>query len=205
MRHHAAVDVIELDRRAGARVAELIAGIPTDAWERDTPCEGWTVRLLVTHLVAGNVKYTGIARGDDFAPGAPEVALGDDAAETYRRTLAEMLEAWGEPGALDREIGLPRGQRGRAEVALWLHLAETLGHGWDVAVATDQNAGFDDDVVAASLDECRRRMPAERGEGSPFADATRIAVFADAEPVEGSLIDELAAYLGRDVGAWRSR
>lgn len=190
------MDVVELDGRAGERVAALIAGIPGDAWERDTPCEGWTVRVLVTHLVAGNVKYTGIARGDDFAPGAPEVALGDSAAATYRRTLAEMLEAWRSPGALDREIGLPRGQRGPAETAVWIHLVETLGHGWDVATATGQTAGFDDDIVAASLDECRRRMPAQRGEGSPFADAV---------PVDGPRIDELAAYLGRDVRAWEAR
>lgn len=190
------MDVVELDRRGGERLAELIATIPSDAWEWHTPCEDWTVRLLVTHLVAGNVKYTGIARGHDFTPGAPEVALGDDAAATYRRTLAEMLEAWREPESLDREIGLPRGQRGRAEIALWIHLAETLGHGWDLAMATSQTAGFDDDVVVASLDECRRRMPAQRGEGSPFADAVH---------VDGPVIDELAAYLGRDVQAWEAR
>lgn len=195
--HHASMDVLDLDRRGGERVAALIAAIPTDGWDRDTPCEQWTVRLLVTHLVAGNVKYTGIARGDDFAPGAPEVALGDDAAAAYRRTLAEMLEAWRAPGALDREIGLPRGQRGRAEIALWVHLAETLGHGWDLAMATGQPGGFDDDIVEACLDECRARMPAQRGEGSPFADARRVA--------GGALVDELAAFLGRDVRAWHAR
>jgi uncharacterized protein (TIGR03086 family) len=187
------MDVVDLDRRAGERVAELIAAVPADAWESATPCADWTVRLLVTHVVAGNVKYTGIARGEDFVPGAPDVTLGDDPAGTYRRTLADMLEAWRQPGALDREIGLPRGQRGRAEIALWIHLAETLGHGWDLAVATGQPAEFDDDVVVASLDECRRRMPAERGEGSPFADGVDV----DASPVE-----QLAAWLGRDVHRW---
>jgi uncharacterized protein (TIGR03086 family) len=190
------MDVVELDARGGGRVAELIAAIPSGAWERETPCGDWTVRLLVAHLVAGNVKYTDIARGSDFTPGAPDVALGDDAAATYRDTLAEMLQAWREPGALEREVGLPRGQRGRGELALWLHLAETLGHGWDLAVATGQPARFDDDVVMASLEECRRRMPAERGEGSPFADARY---------VDGPPIDELAAYLGRDVGARERR
>jgi uncharacterized protein (TIGR03086 family) len=187
------MDVVQLDRRGGERVAELIAAVPAGAWESATPCADWTVRLLVTHLVAGNVKYTGMARGEDFAPGAPEVALGDDPAATYRRTLAEMLDAWGRPGALDREIGLPRGQRGRAEIALWLHLAETLGHGWDLAMATGQGAGFDDDVVQARLDECRRRMPAERGDGSPFADGVEL---------DGLPIERLAAWLGRDVRRW---
>ena len=182
------MDVIGYDERAGARVADLIAGIPEDAWEDATPCEGWSVRDLVTHLVAGNVKYQEIAAGGDFQPGAPDVSIGDDPVATYRETLERMLSAWRAPGALDREIALPRG-RGRAEAAAWLHLAETLGHGWDLATATTQSAGFDDVVVAACLAECRHRMPPERPPTSPFADAVSVE--------GGLLIDELAAYLGR--------
>jgi uncharacterized protein (TIGR03086 family) len=156
-----------------------------------TACAGWTVDDLVAHVIAGNVKYEGIARGDDFVPGAPVVSIGPDPAVTYEATFAAMVEAWRQPGALEREIGLPRGARGPAEVAAWIHLGETLGHGWDLARATDQQPDFDDEVVAACLAETKRRMPAERGEGSPFADAT------DAR--SDSLIDQLAAYLGRDI------
>lgn len=180
---------LEHDQRAGARVAELIARVPSDQWSAATPCSDWTVRDLVAHLVAGNVKYAGIGRGDDFRPGAPAVPVGDDPAVTYRETLFDMLQAWQAPGALDREIALPRGARGPAAVATWIHLAETLGHGWDLATATSQEPGFDDEDVAASLADCRRRMPAQRGEGSPFADAVI--------EVDGPLIDQLAAYLGR--------
>jgi uncharacterized protein (TIGR03086 family) len=182
------VGVVEYDEGAGARLAELIAGIPDDAWGSATPCEGWSVRDLVTHVVAGNVKYQQIAAGCDFEPGAPEVTIGDDAAVTYRDTLQRMLAAWRVPGSLDREVGLPRG-RGRAEVAAWIHLAETLGHGWDLATATGQPAGFDDDAVAACLAECRERIPPERPPAVPFADAVSVG--------SGPLIDQLAAYLGR--------
>lgn len=181
--------VLEHDQRAGARVAALIAGVPRDRWTAPTPCTEWNVRDLVAHLIAGNVKYTGIARGDDFVPGAPDVVVGDDPAATYQETLSEMLQAWQVPGALDREIGLPRGDRGRAEVAAWIHLAETLGHGWDLAIATDQEPGFEDEDAAASLAECRGRIPAQRGAGSRFADAVN--------GIDGPLIDQLAAYLGR--------
>ena len=185
------MDVIEYDERSGARVTEMVARITEDAWASATPCEGWSVRDLVTHLVAGNVKYGEIAAGGDFQPGAPDVSIGEDPAATYRETLERMLAAWRVPGALDREIGLPRG-RGRAETAAWIHLAETLGHGWDLATATGHPAGFDDEIVAACLAECRHRMPAERPPTSPFADAVAVE--------GGPLIDELAAYLGRSAG-----
>jgi uncharacterized protein (TIGR03086 family) len=133
------VGVLEHDQRAGAQLAVLIAGVARDGWSAATPCSEWSVHCLVAHLIAGNVKYAGIARGDDFLPGAPPVNVGDDPAATYRETLSDMLQAWREPGALDREIGLPRGERGRAEVAACIHLAETLGDGWDLATATDQD------------------------------------------------------------------
>lgn len=185
------MDVLEHDQRAGARVAVLIENIPEDGWSATTPCRDWKVGDLVRHLIAGNAKYTGIGRGDDFIPGVPDVSVGDDPAATYRQTLSEMLATWRSPGALDREIALPRNRRGRAEVAAWIHLAETLGHGWDLAIATGQEPGFDDEAVLACLEECRRRMPAHRDQGSPFADAVSYP--------QGPPIQQLAAFLGRDV------
>jgi uncharacterized protein (TIGR03086 family) len=182
---------VELDLRVGRRVVELIAGSTSHGPDR-TPCEGWTVDDLVAHLIAGNVKYEGIARGDDFVPGAPTVDIGVDPARTYEQTFAAMVEAWRAPGALEREIGLPRGARGPAEVAAWIHLCETLGHGWDLARATGQEPAFDADVVVACLEATKQRMPPQRGEGSPFADAR--------DTGSDDVIDHLAAYLGRDVG-----
>jgi uncharacterized protein (TIGR03086 family) len=190
--HHRDHDVVELDRRAGQRMVELIERSAGHG-QAPTPCTGWTVDDLVAHVIAGNVKYEGIARGDDFVPGAPAVSVGAEPAATYESTFAAMVEAWRQPGALEREIGLPRGARGPAEVAAWIHLGETLGHGWDLARATGQEPGFDDEVVAVCLAATKGRMPAERGEGSPFADAT--------DTRSDSLIDQLAAYLGRDVSA----
>jgi hypothetical protein len=79
-------------------------------------------------LVAGNLKYTEIAFGRDWSRGAPEIALDDDPAAMYRRTIDAMLEAWERPGVLQRETPLPVG-RGPAEGALYRHLGETLVHG----------------------------------------------------------------------------
>ena len=77
-------------------------------------------------------------------------------------------------------------------MALWIHLAETLVHGWDLARATGQDPVFDPEVVEASLRECLGRVPAERPEGSAFRDPV---------PLEGSAtpLDRLAAYLGRNI------
>jgi uncharacterized protein (TIGR03086 family) len=186
------MDIVDLDERAAERLETIIAAVAPAAWTSPTPCPDWNVRDLVAHVVAGNVKYTGIARGDDWRPGAVEVDLGDEPSATYRTTVKEMLEAWRQPGALDREIALPRGQRGRSEVALWIHLAETVVHGWDLARATGQDPAFDPEVVEATLAECLSRVPPERSEGSAFREP--VPVEASATPLE-----RLAAYLGRNI------
>ena len=188
------MNVVELDRRAALGTATLIDGTSPDQYGAPTPCADWAVRDLLTHLIAGNVKYVEIGRGKEWARGAPDVVLDEDPGGMYRRTMDAMLEAWALPGVLDRDTALPVG-RGRAESALYLHLGETLVHGWDLARATGQRSQWDAEVVEASLAQFRGWLPPQRPPGSPFSDAKPVG--ADASP-----IDHLAAYLGRDVGAW---
>ena len=188
------MNVVDLDRRAALRTAALVDSTSPDQYAAPTPCTDWTVRDLLIHLIAGNVKYVEIGRGKEWARGAPDVVLDDEPGAMYRRTMDAMLQAWEQPGVLDRETALPVG-RGRAELALYLHLGETLVHGWDLARATGQLPPWSAEVVDACFDQFRSWLPAQRPPGSPFADAT--AVSSDATP-----IDRLAAYLGRDVEAW---
>ncbi len=131
------MSVVDLDRRAALSTAALVDSTSPDQYAAPTPCTDWTVRDLLIHLIAGNVKYVEIGRGKEWARGAPDVLLDDDPGAMYRRTMDAMLEAWEQTGALDRETALPVG-RGRAELALYLHLGETLVHGWDLARATGQ-------------------------------------------------------------------
>lgn len=175
-------------------MAALFDATSADQLDAPTPCPAWTVRDLLAHVLAGNLKYIEIARGSDWSRGAPDVELGDDPAATYRETVEAMLQAWAVPGALERETPLPVG-RGPAEAALHLHLGETLVHGWDLAKATRQRPRFDDDVVETSLNQFMSWLPPQRPPGSPFSDGMVLAT--DAAP-----LDRLAAYLGRDVSAW---
>lgn len=183
--------VVDLDRRAAVGLAALIDSLNPAQLDGPTPCPEWTVGDLVAHLIAGNLKYIEIARGTDWSRGAPHVELDEDPAAMYRQTSDAMLAAWERPGALERETPLPAG-RGPAEKALYLHLGETLVHGWDLATATGQTPAFDVDVVEASLAQFRSWLPPQRPPGTPYADATPVA--DDAPP-----LDRLAAFLGREV------
>lgn len=195
-------DLVELDGRALHELAETVALIEPGQWRLSTPCDLWTVRDLLEHIVAVNRKYERIPGGDPWLPGVEDVDLGDDPARAYRDTIRPFLDAWRRPGVLETPTRTQAGQEVPAELALRAHLRETLVHGWDLAVSIGRSAPFDDAVVQAYLQgvvqACLQgvaQVPAIRPDGVGYADA--IPVDEDAPPIV-----RLAAFYGRDVSTW---
>src|SRR5438067_13334560 len=130
------MDIIRVHERALDEAARLVGGVRSDQMDLPTPCSDWDVRTLIAHLVAGNVRFLGVAEGKraERGPVTPDV-LGDDPAGAYRRSAEALRPAWRDPARLDQQCELPFGVRpGRA--ALAVVVAETVAHGWDLATAT---------------------------------------------------------------------
>lgn len=56
------VNAVDLDRSASLGTSALVYATSPDKHAAPTPCTDWTVRDLLTHLIAGNVKYVEIDR-----------------------------------------------------------------------------------------------------------------------------------------------
>ena len=175
---------------------KIIAGVRADQLDAATPCTDWTVRDLLAHIVAVNTKYTQIALGGPWESGVCAVDLGDDPAQAYRDTIEPLLTAWKQPGALQRHLDSPAGRK-PAEFALWVHLRETLVHGWDLAAATRQRACLDNAVIVASLVHARQLDPAPTARPAGLGFANAVDAPTGAQP-----IIQLAAFFGRDVSTW---
>ena len=169
---------------------QLIATVPAARWADPTPCPGWTVRDLVGHVVAGNALFSRAFGGPD-----PDSAAADspdpDLLAAYRSSAAALLEAVGQPGALDQIVTVPFGTV-PGIVALHLRITEVLVHGWDLARATGQLVAFSEDVAEQELAFSRAKLSNIPPGRSPFAPPQPVADDAPA-------IDRLAACLGRDV------
>ena len=157
---------------------QLIAAVQEEQWAGPTPCAGWSVRDLVTHVVAGNSLFAAALRG-----GQPPAAPQDSA--------AGLLGAFREPGALDVMVTVPFGTV-PGVVALHLRITELLVHGWDLARATGQAATVPDGLAEQELSFSRSKLADIPPDRRPFGPP---------QPVGGSApaIDQLAALLGRDV------
>ncbi|MGW0537306.1 TIGR03086 family metal-binding protein [Streptomyces sp. NPDC003032] len=190
-------DLVALDRIAVQESLRVLAAArAVDDWERPTPCEGWTLRRLVTHMTAQHHGFAAAARGaGDDRTYWIEHDLGSDPLTRYEESVRHVLAAFAEDEgrALEREFVLPElDRRFPGRVAVGFHLLDYAVHAWDVASALGVTVALPGDVVDAAL-AVARRVPADTGRRCPGA------AFAPPVPVPpgASRMDETLALLGR--------
>ena len=191
--------MVELDRRVVERTQALAEGIGPDDLARPTPCSAWSLADLLGHMTAQHRGFAAAAHGStDLAdwktePGDP------DPVGSYVAACDRVLEAFGEPDVLERELVLPElnpTRRFPAEQAVSFHLVDYVAHAWDVARALAVEVAFDREVLAAAM-RVAADVPdgeARRAPGALFAPVVEVA--ADAP-----MLDRIVARLGRSP-AW---
>ncbi len=183
------IDFIELDRLALAATRARLASLTVADLGRPSGCVGWDIRTLLAHLVGGNIRFAQALRGEpadwpsrDAEPVTSPLAEFDTSAAQWAATV----------GAIDdpkRPVVLPAGEP-PAIFAVGVHGTDMLVHGWDLAVATGQDAVLDPDLCSAAIRVIEKYPPSFWGPGRFFAD--RIAT--DSEHPQ----DRLLAMSGRN-------
>jgi uncharacterized protein (TIGR03086 family) len=178
-------EVSERYRRLSEAFAAKIAGVGDDGWANETPCEAWTARDLVAHVVATQGMFEGLVGRSigDLPPVEDAPAAAWDAA---RAVIQRNLE---DPSLATAEFD---GFAGRStfEAAVDRFLCTDLVvHGWDLARATGQDEGMSPEDVTRV-----------QGVAEAFGDAMRgPQAFGPAlEPPSGADAQgRLLAFLGR--------
>jgi uncharacterized protein (TIGR03086 family) len=184
--HHQAVDSV-------TPVVELVT---PDQLELPTPCAEWSLRQLLEHMVGQNHGFAAAARGQgaELAVWAPR-ALGDDPSHAWAVSAGDVVAAFA-AAADDETMQLAEfgpGAQFPVKTALSFVILDTLIHGWDVAVTTEQPFGCDAET-ARLLVRIAREVPADpaaREPGRPFRPALDL-------PATASPFDQALALTGRD-------
>lgn len=140
------------DRALGATRA-LVAGVRDDQWGGSTPCDGWDVRELVNHVVAGNL-WVGELAGpagktiEEVGDRLDGDVLGDDPVAAYDASMPVASAAFGREGAMEAPCAVSYGPV-PGSVYCGHRLIDVVVHGWDLAVATGQDAQLDPGLVEA--------------------------------------------------------
>lgn len=180
-----AMDPLAQFEQLGPVLGGVIAGLRPSQLDEPTPCDGFSVRGVLEHMIGGATMFAAAYRGED-AP-EPDVA---DPISGVQAALGELAASISAPGALDRTIHSPFGQVDGESFARFVVL-DGLVHGWDLATATDQSYAPPAELVGAVMEFAERTLDPLR-DGQTFKAAVEPA--ADATPME-----RLAAYTGRAV------
>jgi len=184
-------DIAQLHRRALDATHKIVAGIQPDQRTLPTPDEGWDVRALLNHIVSGNLWAVELTAGqtiDEVGDRLDGDVLGDDPLGAYGASAQAATAAFEVAGALDAQCAVSYGPV-PGSVYAGHRFIDVLIHGWDLAIATGQDATLDSALVAACLAVVEPQAGLMQASGSY---GSHVDAPADADPQT-----RLLALLGR--------
>jgi uncharacterized protein (TIGR03086 family) len=178
---------------AAAETARIVVDAAnTKNLEQTTPCTDWDLRTLLNHTILWT-SYSAERRA--YGESVAEQLMSRDFtaepgyAQAYQAQIARAVQAWSDPEAWQRELGVMGSTTPAADVAAML-IAEMVLHGWDVARATGQDYHCDDEVAQAVLNTVE-------AQGDLFRQYQGFAAVVPV-PDDATAFDRALALSGRD-------
>jgi uncharacterized protein (TIGR03086 family) len=194
-------NIVALDARAVRASIAVVERVQHADLGRSTPCAGWEVTDLLTHMTAQHRGFAAAAIGNGADLAAwQDRPLGPDPVAEYRKAAEEVLAAFAEDGVSDREFAIPEVRQDAGfpgELAIAMHTVDYLVHAWDVARAIGIEFTADTDAVRATwpLVAMIPDGPDRLEPGAAFGPGLPI-------PPHAGEFDTMLAALGRDPN-WR--
>lgn len=175
---------------AAEEMRRAIAGSLSTKLDVHSPCEGWTVRDVINHVVTGNLRTLAWTYEEDGPRNEADHLVGDplgafDASFLQVRARLADLSARGVP--VRTPFAVLSAQR-----LIDMRSTELTVHAWDVARATGQPTDFLPELCERLAAIARADIEGLDRAASPFG--------AEQGPPPGaSAADRLAAFFGRSV------
>lgn len=193
-------DIRPLHRIAVLASVDVVSAVIADDLPKVTPCVGWNLADLLTHMTVQHRGFAAAARGHgaDLAIWQPDTvadAVAADPVGAYSAAAAAVIDAFAGADVLDAAFALPEfgvGATFPGSMAIGFHYVDYVVHGWDVARTLGQPFELPVDVVAAAVPLAFAVPDGDFRAGDS-------AVFGPAIPSSEAIgdLDRMLAYLGR--------
>jgi uncharacterized protein (TIGR03086 family) len=139
--------IAERYRRRAAAFAATIAAVPDDAWADQSPCDEWTTRDVVRHVVGNEGTFAGFL-GRQLEEGP---SIDDDPLGAFESATAQT-QAWlDDPEVAATEFDGMMGRRSWESAVDQFSSFDLVIHRWDLGKAAGLDVRIDDADVAAML------------------------------------------------------
>ena len=143
-------EISERYRRLSDAFADKIATVPDDRWNSQTPCEEWTAKDLVGHVVNTQGMFLGFI-GEELSD-VPSVD--DDPLAAWNAARAQVQARLDDPDKAATEFEGFSGKSTFEAAADKFLCTDLVVHGWDLARA----GGLDDRIENEDVERVRRNM-----------------------------------------------
>jgi len=129
-------------------------------WSRPTPCDGWSVLDLCSHVVGGNTMAVRLLDGASTAEAVTDLTtpLAGNPVDAFAATATAQLAAFEQPGALERIVHHPAMDMPGAQL-LGFRIGDLTLHSWDLARAIAQSEELDTELVRFVWDGLQPMAP----------------------------------------------
>ncbi|WBQ04787.1 TIGR03086 family metal-binding protein [Kribbella sp. CA-293567] len=185
-------EVAERYRRRAEAFEQKIAGVRPEQWGNQSPCDKWSARDVVDHIVA--------MHGYLLRPVGRTVPPDEDPLPAFRNARAAVEQVLAAPDLAGQECDTPAGRMTVEEQIDQVVSDDLVLHGWDLARATGQDETMDP-VDVERLWASNSAIPAEVIERyrTPGAFGPGIEVFGPevVVPADAPLQARLLGFIGR--------
>src|SRR5437764_13778253 len=173
------MDEVATMRKVIELTGSVVDNIEPEQLDNQSPCEAWTVRDVLNHVVAGAEVFGRCVRDgslpeQELAAITTTDRLGDDYKGSFHRAADEAEAAFEIPGAMDRIVQMPFGEM-PASMAVSVAIFDVTTHAWDLAKATGQSTDFDPEIVGAAFRAAQVMLSDELRATGRFGPAVDIA------------------------------
>lgn len=122
-----------------------------DQLSRPSPCEDWTLRALISHVVGESIMSVRILNGADAEEavyGLNGDILGADASTAFAMAAPAECAAFNEPGAIGRTVQHPAMDMPGSQL-LGFRIGGLTLHAWDLARGCGGDETLDSELVEA--------------------------------------------------------
>jgi uncharacterized protein (TIGR03086 family) len=176
------VDLIEAHGLAITEFDRRVRRVRPEHWTLGTPCEKWSVRDLVAHLVNEQLWAPELLAGctvEQVGDRFDGDNLGSDPLHSWVLAAAAAREAWITPKALQRPVHLSSGKTTAVEYG-WQMTTDLAVHSWDLARAIGADERINPGLAQAVLDYLEPRAKGWHSSGV-FGPAVPVPEGADAQ------------------------